>query len=141
MSDQRAASASGPGPDELGVVVEKAFEVGGTPAAAWEKLVGLTAARNLGPNDWWVPGFECRATEVTAVAGRRLEVTKAEPPCAGSTIVFTFDACDDGTRIHVSQSDFDPAFVEMAGEDFWSHGTLLLDAVERFFAGPNDTPA
>ncbi len=82
---------------------------------------------------WGLPGFECPATEVTAVEARRLEVIKTEPPCEGSTIVFTFEDSDNGTRIHVSQSGFDPAFVEMAGEDFWTHGTFLLDGVQRFF--------
>lgn len=47
--------------------------------------------------------------------------------------MFTFEHVGTGTRIHVTQSGFDPAFVEMAGEDFWAHGALLLDEVERFF--------
>ncbi len=117
------------------IVVEKAFEVAGTPDQAWEKLTRLTAAHDLDPNKWWLPGFDGRATEVAATAGHRLEVIKADEPCRHTTIVFTFEHAGTGTRIHVTQSGFDPAFVEMAGEDFWAHGKFLLDEVERFFLG------
>ena len=117
------------------IVVEKSFEVDGTPDQAWEKLERLTAEQDPGPGTWWLPGFQCPATEIAAVAGHRLEVVKAEHPCKGTTIVLTFEHVGTGTRIHVMQSGFDPTFVEMAGEDFWTHGALLLDGVERFFLG------
>ena len=115
------------------IVVEKSFDVEGTPEQAWKKLERLNAERDPGPCTWWLPGFQCRATEVAAAAGHRLEVVKAEQPCMGTTIVFTFEHVGTGTRIQVTQSGFDPAFVEMAGEDFWAHGAALLDDVERFF--------
>lgn len=117
------------------VVVEKTFEVAGTPDQAWEMLEQLTAAHDPGPDTWWLPGFECRATEIAAATAHRLEVIKADQPCKDTTIVFTFEHSETGTRIHVTQSGFDPTFVEMAGEDFWAHGALLLDGVEQFFLG------
>jgi hypothetical protein len=117
------------------IVVERSFEVEGTPDQAWERLELLTAEHDPGPGTWFLPGFECRATEAGAADGHRLEVVKAEQPCMGTTIVFTFEHAGTGTRIHVTQSGFDPAFVAMAGEDFWAHGALLLDGVERFFLG------
>lgn len=116
-----------------GIVVERTFEVAGTPDQAWEKLTRLTATHDPGPDTWWLPGFSCPATEVAATKGHRLEVVKAEQPCKDTTIVLTFEHCDTGTRIHVTQSGFDPTFVEMAGEDFWAHGTFLLDELEQFF--------
>lgn len=135
MSDESASPTRGPATPEDELVVEKAFDVDGTPDQAWRKLEQLTAEHAPGPHTWWLPGFRCRATEVAATAGHRLEVIKAEQPCEGTTIVFTFEHAGTGTRIRVTQSGFDPAFVEMAGEDFWAHGTLLLDEVERFFLG------
>lgn len=116
-------------------LVARTFEVDGTPDQAWAKITRLAAARDCGPGTWWLPGFDCRATEVDAEPGHRLEVIKAEEPCKDTTIVFTFEHAGTGTRIHVTQSGFDPAFVEMAGEDFWTHGTFLLDEVQRFFLG------
>jgi hypothetical protein len=133
MSSENASPARMSATIGNDIVVERSFDVDGTPDEAWEKLRRLTAAHDPGPGAWWLPGFQCRATEVAAAAGRRLEVTKAEPPCQDTTIVFTFEHLGTGTRIHVTQSGFDPAFVEMAGEGFWAHGTFLLDEVERFF--------
>ena len=135
MSNENASRVRRPATTGDEIVVERAFEVDGTPDQAWEKLEQLTAEHDPGPGTWWLPGFRCRATEVAAAAGHRLEVVKAEQPCKDTTIVFTFEHAGTGTRIHVTQSGFDPAFVEMAGEDFWAHGALLLDEVERFFLG------
>ncbi len=118
------------------IVVEKTFEVDGTPEQAWEKLERLTARQDPGPGTWWLPGFQCRATEVEIATGRRLVVLKADQPCKDTTIVFSFEHVGTGTRIHVTQSGFDPAFVERAGDDFWAHGAFLLDEVERFFLEP-----
>jgi hypothetical protein len=133
MSKENASPARRTATTGDEVSVERTFEVDGTPDQAWEKLQRLTAEHDLGPGTWWLPGFWCRATEVAAAAGHRLEVVKAEQPCKDTTIVFTFEHVGTGTRIHVTQSGFDSAFVEMAGEDFWAHGALLLDEVERFF--------
>lgn len=133
MSDEQHASpiqGDEPG-DEI--VVEKTFDVDDDPDQAWGKLVRLSAAHAPGPGAWWLPGFQCRATEVEATSGQRLEVLKAEQPCKDTTIVFTFEHYRTGARITVTQSGFDPAFVEMAGEDFWVHGASLLDDIERFF--------
>ena len=95
------------------ITVEKTFEVKDSPDQAWKKLETLTADHDTEPGMWWLPGFQCRATEVAAAAGHRLEVVKAEQPCKDTTIVFTFEHVGTGTRIHVVQSGFDPAFVEM----------------------------
>lgn len=133
MSTDDASPEAGPEATPEEIVVETTFEVDGTPDHAWERLTRLTSAHDPGPGTWWLPGFECRATEVAAEAGHRLEVIKAEQPCKDTTIVFTFEHCGTGTRIHVTQSGFDPAFVKIAGEDFWAHGTFLLNEVERFF--------
>ena len=130
-----SASPVRPATTEHEIVVEKAFEVDGTPDQAWAKLERLTAEHDPGPSTWWLPGFRCRATEVAATSGHRLEVLKAEPPCKDTTIVFTFEHAGTGTRIHVTQSGFDPAFVEMAGDELWAHGALLLGEVEQFFLG------
>ena len=94
------------------ITVEKTFEVKDSPDQAWKKLETLTADHDTEPGMWWLPGFQCRATEVAAAAGHRLEVVKAEQPCKDTTIVFTFEHVGTGTRIHVVQSGFDPAFVE-----------------------------
>jgi hypothetical protein len=118
---------------EKEITVEKTFEVKDSPDQAWKKLETLTADHDTEPGMWWLPGFQCRATEVAAAAGHRLEVVKAEQPCKDTTIVFTFEHVGTGTRIHVVQSGFDPAFVEIAGDDFWTHGAFLLDEIERFF--------
>ena len=117
------------------IVVEKTFDVDVDPDHAWEKLARFNAEHDPAPGTWWLPGFRCRATEIEATPGHRLEVVKAEQPCRGTTIVFTFEHCHTGTRITVIQSGFDPGFVQMAGEDFWAHGTSLLDDVERVFRG------
>lgn len=115
--------------------VEHTFDVEATPDQAWERLTRLTAEHDPGPGTWWLPGFQCRGTEVGSTPGQRLVVIKAEPPCQDTTIVFTFEHCGTGTRITVTQSGFDPEFVERAGDDFWAHGASLLADVERFFVG------
>jgi len=135
MNNENASPVRTPTTTGGGIVVERTFDVDGTPDQAWTKLELLTAEHDPGPDTWWLPGFRCEATEVTATAGHRLAVVKAEQPCKDTTIVFTFEHAGTGTRIHVTQSGFDPAFIEMAGEDFWAHGALLLDEVERFFLG------
>lgn len=135
MSNEDASSVGRPATTGDEIVVEKTFDVDGTPEQAWQKLVRLTAEHDPGPATWWLPGFRCRATEIEATAGHRLEVVKAEPPCEDTTIVFTFEHVSTGTRIQVTQSGFDPTFVERAGEEFWAHGAFLLDEVEQFFVG------
>jgi hypothetical protein len=140
MSDENAPSAERRAMTSDAIVVERTFDVEGTPEHAWERLEQLTADHDPGPRTWWLPGFRCRATEVAASAGHRLEVVKADQPCMGTTIVFMFEHVGTGTRIHVTQAGFDPAFVEIAGEDFWAHGAMLLDDVERFFLGGAASP-
>lgn len=135
MSDEHASPVEAGASTGHEIVVEKTFELAGTPRQAWERLEQLTAEHDPGPGTWWLPGFGCRATEVAAEPGGRLEVVKAEQPCEGTTIVFVFEHVGTGTRITVTQSGFDPAFVDMAGEQFLTHGALLLDGVERFFRG------
>jgi hypothetical protein len=135
VSDNHKPRSAEPNTGSGEVVVERSFVIAGSPDQAWEKLVQLAAQHDQGPGSWWLPGFRCRADEVAAVPGRRLEVIKAEQPCQDTTVVFTLEHVDTGTRIQVTQSGFDPAFVDMAGDDFWAHGAALLDEVERFFLG------
>ena len=42
---------------------EATFDIGSTPEDAWKALEQLRA-RTAEPNEWWLPGFECRAAEV-----------------------------------------------------------------------------
>ena len=46
---------------------ETSFEVAATPAEAWKALVGLRT-RGSGPDEWWLPGFECRAADSRQLA-------------------------------------------------------------------------
>ena len=42
---------------------EKTFDVTATAAEGWKALEGLRA-RAAAPDEWWLPGFECRGAEV-----------------------------------------------------------------------------
>jgi hypothetical protein len=111
---------------------ERTFDVTATPAEAWKALEELRA-RASGPDEWWVPGFECRGAEVEAEPNRLLTVRKLEQPCADTLISVTFEHVDTGTRIHVVQSGFDKGFVDTAGERFWLHAEHLLADFQLFF--------
>lgn len=90
MSSENASPARSPATTADEIAVEKTFEVDGTPDQAWEKLERLTAEHDPGPGTWWLPGFRCRATEVAAAAGHRLEVVRTNshartrPSCSRS---------------------------------------------------------
>lgn len=114
------------------IIVETTFEVDIAPDQVWARMQRLTAEHDTGDGAWWLPGFECRATEVEAAPGRCLKVVKAEHPCRDTTIVFTLDHVASGSRIHVVQSGFDPTFVELAGEDLFKHGRDIYADLELF---------
>ena len=111
---------------------ETAFDVTASPAEAWKALEALRA-RTGDPDEWWVPGFECRGAEVEVEHERRLTVRKLDEPCAGTLIAVTFEHVDTGARIRVVQSGFDEAFVEMAGETFWIHADHIFADLHLFF--------
>jgi hypothetical protein len=71
---------------------------------AWERLT--QNERDGSEATLWLPGFDSRATVVSAEPPERLEATKDEEPCAGTDIVVTLTDDGTGTRIHVVQSRF-----------------------------------
>lgn len=118
------------------VRVEAEFDAPVPPAAAWAALEQLRVERldpDAAPETWWIPGFESRLDAVEVEPGQKLVGRKADEPCAGTTISLTFVHLPSGSRIHVVQSGFDPAFVRRAGEEFWAHASMLLAGVEEFF--------
>ena len=108
------------------------FEVAATPAAAWKALEELRA-RTTEPGEWWLPGFESRGAEVEVEPQQRLTVRKLEEPCADTLIAISFEHAGTGTRIRVVQSGFDAAFVEWAGESFWTHAEHIASDLHVFF--------
>ena len=111
---------------------ETSFDVASTPAEAWKALEELRA-RAEAPDEWWLPGFECRAAEVDVEHQQALTVRKLDQPCAGTIIAITFEHLDTGSRIHVVQSGFDEAFVKMAGDGFWTHAEHIFADLHLFF--------
>jgi hypothetical protein len=111
------------------------FEIGGTPAEAWRALeeVRIQRASPDRADEWWFPGFESRVVEVDRDEPRRLTVRKAEQPCLDSIIEITFEHTDTGSRIKVTQSGFDQAFVDVAGESFWIHAEHIFADLHVFF--------
>jgi len=114
------------------IKTESTFEVALDPATAWKALVELRADAK-GPDEWWIPGLECRASEIEADPARRLSVRKIDEPCAGTLIDITFEHAGTGSRIRVVQSGFDAAFVKMAGPGFWLHAEHLFADLHLFF--------
>ncbi len=110
---------------------EKTFEVAATPAEAWKALESLRA-RAASPDEWWLPGFECRGAEVDVQPTRQLTVRKLDQPCADTLIAVTFEHADTGTRVRVVQSGFDEAFVKFAGGAFWLHADHLMTDFHLF---------
>lgn len=108
------------------------FTVAAEPAEAWNALVGLRTDGD-GPDQWWIPGLECRGLEIEADPARRLTVRKLDEPCAGTLIDITFEHEGTGTRIRVVQSGFDEAFVKRAGPAFWLHAEHLFADLHLFF--------
>jgi hypothetical protein len=115
---------------------ESTFEVEMSPADAWRALEEIRIKR-IDPDkrdEWWFPGFESRAVEVDRDEPRRLTVRKAEQPCLDSIIEITFEHTGTGSTIRVTQSGFDQAFVDMAGEAFWIHAEHIFADLHLFFA-------
>jgi hypothetical protein len=115
---------------------ESTFEVDLTPAQAWRALEEVRVQRVDADkqDEWWLPGFECRAVEIDRDEPRRLTVRKAAEPCLDSIIEITFEHTDTGSTVHVTQSGFDQAFVDMAGESFWIHAEHIFADLHVFFA-------
>ena len=111
---------------------ETTFDVTSTPAEAWKALEALRA-RTTEPDEWWLPGFECRGAAVEVEHQRRLTVRKLDQPCADTLIAVTFEHIDTGTRIRVVQSGFDEAFVKRAGDGFWIHAEHIFADLHLFF--------
>jgi hypothetical protein len=111
---------------------EASFEVATPPGEAWKALEELRV-RAAGPDEWWLPGFECRAAEVEVEPETRLVVRKLDQPCAETLIAVTFEHVDTVTRIRVVQSGFDPAFVSGAGESFWIHSEHIAADFHLYF--------
>ncbi len=112
------------------------FEVAAAPTEAWTALVGLQAGRvdtTASPRQWWLPGFEAMTSEIDAVEASSLVVRKEEQPCLGTTIRLTFEHAATGTRISVTQSGFDEAFVEASGELFWTIARQIGEDLKLFF--------
>lgn len=114
------------------ISAETSFDVASTPAEAWKALEELRT-RVAAQDEWWLPGFECRAGEVDVEHEQRLTVRKLDEPCAGTLIAITFEHLDTGSRIHVVQSGFDEAFLEVAGDGFWTHAEHILADLHLFF--------
>ena len=111
---------------------EKTFDVAAAPGEAWKALEELRV-RAAGPQEWWLPGFECRAGEVEVEHEQRLTVRKLDQPCADTLIEITFEHLATGSRIRVVQSGFDEAFVRRAGDSFWIHAEHIFADVHLFF--------
>ena len=111
---------------------ETTFDVAATPTEAWKALEELRA-RASAPDEWWLPGFACRAGEVEVEPHEQLTVRKLDEPCAGTIIAITFEHLGTGSRIRVVQSGFDEGFVKMAGESFWLHAEHLFADLHLFF--------
>ena len=112
------------------VVTEATYELSATPEQAWRALeeVSILHGQPDGPENWWLPGFESVATEISREVGRRLTVRKAAPPCEGTVIEVTFEHTASGSRVRVTQSGFDQAFIDMAGDSFFTHAAnMYLD--------------
>ena len=117
------------------VVTETSFELATSPAQAWRALeeVSLQHTGPDRPDEWWLPGWECAATEISRDVGRQLTVRKAAPPCEGSVIEVTFEHTASGSRVRVVQSGFDQAFIDMAGESFFTHAARIYTDLHAFF--------
>jgi hypothetical protein len=111
---------------------ETTFDVPSQPEEAWKALEELRT-RAGAPDEWWLPGFACRGSEVEVEQPRRLTVRKLDEPCAGTLIAITFEHVDTGSRIRVVQSGFDEGFIQMAGEGFWSHAEHIFADLHLFF--------
>jgi hypothetical protein len=114
------------------IQTESSFEIAPGPEEAWKALIGLRA-HGRGPDEWWIPGLECRGEELEADPARRLTVRKLDEPCAGTLIDITFEHAATGSRIRIVQSGFDDAFVNMAGPAFWLQAEHLFADLHLFF--------
>jgi hypothetical protein len=118
------------------ITCSSTFEIPATPSDAWRALeeIRVERADPSKGDEWWFPGFECRAVEIDRDEPRRLTVRKGEQPCLDSIIEITFEHSDTGSIVHVTQSGFDQAFVDMAGESFWRHAENIFADLHVFFA-------
>jgi hypothetical protein len=117
-------------------IFEVTFTVDADPPVAWKALEGLQVGRvdeHATPRRWWLPGFESTGTEVAAAPGDRLTVRKDAFPCEGTLIAITFEHTGTGSRVTVTQSGFDEAFVRAAGEGFWIAAEQIAADLRLFF--------
>ena len=117
------------------ISVNHEFDVSDTPDNAWRVLeqVSLERSDPEVAGEWWLPGWESTALEVDRDEGRRLSLRKALPPCEDTIIEITFEHISTGTRIRVTQSGFDQAFIDFVGEDFFRHAQHIFSDMEIFF--------
>jgi hypothetical protein len=117
------------------VVTEATYELSTTPEQAWRALeeVSILHRQPDGPDDWWLPGFESVATEIGRDVGRQLTVRKAAPPCEGTVIEMTFEHTASGSRVRVTQCGFDQAFIDVAGDSFFTHAANIYLDLHAFF--------
>jgi hypothetical protein len=85
---------------------EATFVLSTAPATSWSRLTEHPVEPEAGHDRYWLPGFDAETTVVEEQEGTRLVVTKDEEPCAGTEIVVTLEADEEGTRITVVQSRF-----------------------------------
>ncbi len=116
--------------------LDRTFDSSLTPDEAWRRLeeVSIQRSEPARPDEWWLPGWESTAIEVDRDAGRRLTARKALPPCEDTIIEITFEHAPSGSRIRVSQSGFDKAFIDMVGDEFFTHAEHIFSDFELFLA-------
>lgn len=115
-------------------IFEAGFEIEGAPNQHWTALEALQAsATDRSEGQWYLPGFESTGTALDVDPGRWLRVRKDTFPCEGTTIEISFEPADPGTAIRVVQRDFDPDFLEHAGDSFWMAAEHIAADFELFF--------
>lgn len=115
---------------------EATFDIDATPEEAWRALEEIRVGRADPdrPDEWWFPGFQSRAVEIDRDEGRRLTVRKTEEPCADTIIDITFEHTGSGSTVRVTQSGFDQAFVDLAGESLFTHADHIFRDLHVFLA-------
>jgi len=107
-----------------------------TPDEAWRLLeeVSLQRSEPTTPGEWWLPGWESTAIELNRDVGHKLTARKALPPCDDTIIEITFEHAPSGSKIQVVQSGFDQSFIDMVGDEFFTHAEHIFSDFELFFA-------
>jgi len=113
----------------------RTFDSSLTPDSAWRLLeeVSLERSDPTTPGEWWLPGWESTAIEVDRDVGHKLTARKALPPCDDTIIEITFEHAPSGSKIQVVQSGFDQSFIDMIGDEFFTHAEHIFSDFELFF--------